>query len=90
MKKRKQVYLNKITKSGQITINQCPECEGEGVEIGDYEQGLKGLQIWECGLCEGTGRAIKDIDYEITTHIPEGIEYVRFDKLSKGDKYDTH
>ena len=36
MKKRKQVYLNKVTKSGQITINQCPECEGEGVEIGDY------------------------------------------------------
>ena len=86
MKQRKQIYLNKITKSGQVAINQCPECEGEGVELGDYEQGQIEIQVWPCDLCEGTGRAEKDKDYKVIIDIYEGDEYVSFNKISKGGK----
>ena len=82
---RKVVYLNKVTKDGSNIYNQCPECEGEGVELGDYEQGMSELQVWPCDLCEGTGRAEEDIDYKLIVHMIEGQEYVSFNKISKGD-----
>ena len=85
MKKRKQIYLNKITKSGQVNNHECPACEGEGVQLGDYEQGQIDIKVWPCSLCDGLGVAIKDKDYKVITDIYEGTEYVSFDKIIEGD-----
>ena len=38
MAKKRQLYLNKVTQQGQED-NLCPECDGDGVFVDDYEQG---------------------------------------------------
>ena len=64
MKKRKVLYTSITTNQGQ-TDNICPECNGEAVELGDYEQGQADIQVFPCGLCEATGIAVLDEDYKI-------------------------
>ena len=64
MKKRKVLYTSITTNQGQ-TDNICPECNGEAVELGDYEQGQQEMQVWPCSLCEGTGIAIENKDFVV-------------------------
>ena len=48
MKQRKQIYLNKITKSGQVAINQCPECEGTNLNE-------NATVCWDCHASDYAG-----------------------------------
>ena len=64
MPKKKQIYYNKVTPQGQED-NLCPECDGDGVHIGDYEDDGKSIGIDVCTLCDATGIAILNKDYKI-------------------------
>ena len=76
MKKRKVLYKSIITNQGQ-TDNICPECNGEAVEVGDYEHGHKGIELWPCSLCEGTGIAIENKDFVVNIEYdPDGGKLV--------------
>ena len=70
----------KIDKYGNITDNKCPACDGEGVDFLDRTDSRGGTVQFEiCGLCNGKGIAVKDIDYEIVsvsdTYGNSGIDY---------------
>ena len=72
MKKSKVLYKSITTNQGQ-TDNICPECNGEAVELGDYEQGLVNIDVRPCGLCEGTGIAIENKDFVVNIEYdPDG------------------
>tara|TARA_R110002012_G_scaffold194163_4_gene361983 strand:- start:1273 stop:1527 length:255 start_codon:yes stop_codon:yes gene_type:complete len=64
MAKKKQLYFNKVTQQGQED-NICPECDGDAVFVGDYEDGGNDIDITPCSLCDATGIAILNIDYKI-------------------------
>ena len=77
----------KIDKQGNITTNECPACDGEGIDFLDWTNARGGsVQFQICGLCDGKGTAIKDIDYEIVSvsdrYGNSGIDY---NKLNKGE-----
>ena len=70
MSKKRQLYLNKVTKQGQED-NLCPNCDGDGVFVDDYEQGQAVISVDPCGLCDATGIAIIGKDYKIDVDYTE-------------------
>ena len=68
MAKRKQLYLvhyNNITGEGVQEDNLCPKCDGDGVFVGDYEDGGKDLDISPCEFCNMTGVSVPNKDYKV-------------------------
>ena len=83
MAKRKQLYYSKVNKDGITEDNMCPECEGDGVHIGDWEDDCINMDIQICGLCDATGIAILNVDYEIdVNYMEEGVMH-QIVKLNK-------
>ena len=70
MAKKKQVYFNKVTQQGQED-NMCPECDGDGVFVGDYEDDCKSIDLTVCYLCNATGVAEYGKDYDIKVNYYE-------------------
>ena len=56
----------KIDKQGNITTNECPDCNGDGVDFLDYTNARGGnVQFRICELCDGQGIAVEGKDFEI-------------------------
>ena len=70
MKKKKVLYKSITTNQGQED-NICPECDGDGVFVGDYEDDGKSIQMDVCSLCDATGIAVLNKDYKIIVDYKE-------------------
>ncbi len=82
MAKKKQLYFNKVTEQG-LEDNICPECDGDGVFVGDYEDDCKSIDISICSLCDATGVAEYRIDYDIKVHYDEDKPIFEIIPISK-------
>ena len=70
----------KIDKQGNVTTNECPACDGEGVDFIDFTDSRGGnIEPRICGLCDGKGIAKENIDYKIVSvsdsYGNSGIDY---------------
>ena len=83
MAKRKQLYYSKVNKLGITEDNMCPECDGDGVHIGDWEDDGINMDIQECSLCDATGVAILNVDYKVDIDYMEEGPMHQIVKLSK-------
>jgi len=86
MAKRKQLYYNKTTQQGD---NTCPECDGDAVDLGDYEQGQANINVRPCGLCEGTGIAVLNKDYKVNVEYTEYGPIHEISAIKKEDRADA-
>ena len=83
MANRKQIYYNKVTKDGITEDNMCPESDGDGVHIGDWEDDGINMDIQVCSLCDATGIAILNVDYRIDIVYEEKGPVHQIVKLNK-------
>jgi len=86
MARIKQLYYNKTTEQGD---NTCPACDGEAVDLGDYEQGQVNIDIRLCGLCDGTGMAILNKDYKVNVEYTEYGPLHEITAIKKEDRADA-
>ena len=86
MARIKQLYYNKTTEQGD---NTCPACDGEAVDLGDYEQGQVNIDIRLCGLCDGTGMAILNKDYKVNVEYTEYGPIHEITAIKKEDRADA-
>ena len=86
MAKIKQLYYNKTTEQGD---NTCPACDGEAVDLGDYEQGQVNIDIRLCGLCDGTGLAVINKDYKVSIEYNKDGPIHEIIAIKKEDRADA-
>ena len=86
MARKKQLYYNKTTQQGD---NTCPACNGDAVELGDYEQGQADIDVRLCGLCEGTGVAVLNKDYKVNVEYTENGPIHEISLIKKEDRADA-
>ena len=82
-RKSKRIHESLITIQGEIINNECPECEGEGINFIDNTHARGGNMIPQlCSFCEGDGITIEEIKYD-----DDGNQHIIYKE--GGDSYVT-